>query len=147
MEPQLRDIPPAPTAVRDGGPAQPKAGRVLIVDDDRAVRELFRRSLELARFDVVVAAGGEEGLRLLGADPTIRVVLLDLAMPGMDGRRFRDVQRADPRLAAIPTMIVTGSSLAQVVHDELMADDYLLKPIGREHLVSVVSRYCCSLKP
>lgn len=148
MTSPLRDTLSPPAApVRDDGVPQPKTGRVLIVDDDRAVREMFRRSLELAHFDVVIAAGGEEGLRRLRADPTICVVLLDLTMPGVDGRTFRDIQRADPRLAKIPTMIVTGSPLARVVHEELMADDYLLKPVGREHLVSVVGRHCAPLHP
>lgn len=121
---------------------RPAAGRVLVVDDDRGVREMFRRSLELANFETVVASGGDEGLRLLRADATIRLVLLDLMMPGIDGKQFRDLQRADARLAGIPTVIVTGSPLAQIVHAELMAVDYLLKPVAREHLVSVVGRYC-----
>jgi CheY-like chemotaxis protein len=117
-------------------------GRVLIVDDDPGVREMFRRSLELAHFDAVVAGGGDEGLRLLRADPAIRLVLLDLTMPGMDGRQFRNIQRADPGLATVPTIIVTGSALGHIVHAELMALDYLLKPVAREHLISVVGRYC-----
>lgn len=127
--------------------AAPNAGRVLVVDDDRAVREMFRRTLELAHFDVVVAAGGEEGLRQLRADASIGLVLLDLMMPGMDGREFRARQRADVRLSDIPTIIVTGSSLTQIVHADLMAVDYLLKPVGREHMLSVVARYCRPAEP
>ena len=128
--------------VPDGDRPAPLSGRVLIEDDDRGVREMFRRSLELAHFDTIVASGAEEGLEALRADSTIRLVLLDLMMPGMDGRQFRRAQQADPRLAAVPTVIVTGSPLSQVVHAELLALDYLLKPVARDHLVSVVSRYC-----
>lgn len=140
LPPELT-VPPPPAGAGTARP-RPTAGRVLVVDDEDAVREMFRRSLELAHFDVVVAAGGEEGLRLLRDDPAICLVLLDLAMPGMSGRTFRDLQRADPRLATVPTLIVTGSALAQIVHDELLAEDYLLKPVAREHLISVVARYC-----
>ena len=142
MQWQIRELvsPTRPPGEQD--PPRPADGRVLIVDDDRGVREMFRRSLELAHFDAVVAAGGDEALRLLRTDESIRLVLLDLTMPGMDGRQFRDIQRADPKLASIPTVVVTGSALAAIVHAELMALDYLLKPVAREHLISVVSRYC-----
>jgi len=122
--------------------AEPMAGRVLVVDDDHAVREVFGRSLRLAGFDVVVAAGAEEGLQILRDDLTIRLVLLDLNMPDVNGWRFREIQRSDPRLAAIPTIILTGSAFPEVVHEELLATGYLFKPVGREELVSVVSRYC-----
>jgi CheY-like chemotaxis protein len=141
VESLLREL-LSPSRPGDDRPPRAVSGRVLIVDDDRGVREMFRRSLELAHFDVVVAAGGEEGLRILRADPAVCLVLLDLTMPGMDGRQFRDAQRRDPSLADIPTVIVTGSALAKIVHAELMAMDYLLKPVAREHLVSVVGRYC-----
>ncbi len=122
--------------------AEPLAGRVLVVDDNHSVREMLRRSLQLAGFDVVVAAGGEEGLQILRDDLTICLVLLDLNMPKVNGRKFREIQRSDPRLAGISTIILTGSALPQVVHEELLATAYLFKPVGREELVSVVSRYC-----
>jgi two-component system, chemotaxis family, chemotaxis protein CheY len=115
---------------------------VLVVDDDRAVREVFERSLQLAGFEVVVAAGGEEGLQILRNDPSICLVLLDLNMPDVDGRKFREMQRSDARLAGISTIILTGSALPLVVHEELQATGYLFKPVRREDLVKVVSRYC-----
>jgi CheY-like chemotaxis protein len=121
---------------------EPRAGRVLVVDDDAAVREVFERVLRLGGFDVVVAAGGEEGLRILRDDPTICLVLLDLEMPNVDGWKFRKIQRDDPRVADISTIIVTGSAVPDVMHEELLATDYLFKPVRREDLVKVVSRYC-----
>jgi CheY-like chemotaxis protein len=120
--------------------------RVLVVDDDPVVRRLLKRSLELAHFPVTVASGGAEGLKILRSDPTVGLVLLDLTMPDMDGWRFRHAQRSDARLAAIPTIIVTGVSLAQIVHEELQAADYILKPVGRDHLISVVATYCRPLE-
>jgi CheY-like chemotaxis protein len=116
--------------------------RVLIVDDDECVRETFERLLQRAGFDVILAVGGAEGLKILREDRTIGLVILDLMMPGMDGWRFRHAQRSDPRLAAIPTVIVTGSPLANVVHEELQAADYLLKPVAGHHLLGVVGSYC-----
>jgi CheY-like chemotaxis protein len=115
---------------------------VLIIDDDPEVCATFQESLQLAGFDVAVAGGGADGLRILRADPTIGLVLLDLMMPEMDGWRFRHAQRLDARLAAIPTVIVSGTDLRTIVHAELQAVDYLLKPVARDHLVSVVASYC-----
>ncbi len=106
------------------------------------MRTLFRRSLQSAGFDVVVAEDGPEGLEKLRQDPQIRLVLLDLNMPRMDGREFREEQRADPQLKDVPTVIVTGEPLARLVQNELHAAEYLLKPVGRDHLISVVSDYC-----
>ena len=106
------------------------------------MRKLYLRSLQGAGFDVVVADGGPEGLQKLKEDPDIRLVLLDLNMPGMDGWGFREVQRADPQLKDVPTVIVTGEPLARVVQQELHATQYLLKPIRRDYLISVVSEYC-----
>ena len=131
-----------PSAPAKFGSAEPKRGRVLVIDDERSVRELFVRVLRIAGFDVVAASGGDEGLRILRTDPSICLVLLDLTMPEVDGVKVRQAQRADARLAAITTIVVSGAPLSGIVHDELLAADYLLKPVGQEHLLSVVGRYC-----
>lgn len=117
-------------------------GRVLVVDDDEGVRVVMRKQLQHAGFDVVAAASGREAFELLRSDPAIRVVLLDMLMPGMDGWGVRREQMSDAALAEIPTIILTGAPLPSLVHDQLRAADYLLKPVGRDHLISVVSNYC-----
>jgi two-component system, chemotaxis family, chemotaxis protein CheY len=121
---------------------KPKSGRVLVVDDEPIMRTLFRRSLQSAGFEVVIAEDGPDGLQKLRHDPDIRVVLLDLNMPNMDGWGFREEQRSDPQLKDVPTVIVTGEPLSKLVQSELHAAEYLLKPVGRDHLISVVSDYC-----
>jgi CheY-like chemotaxis protein len=125
-------------------PAIPSRNRVLIIDDDPTVRRMLQRSLHTAGFDAAVAGGGAEGLRILAADSSIGLVLLDLMMPEMDGWKFRHAQRSDPAVAAIPVIVVTGVPLNTIVHTELQAADYLLKPVGREHLISVIGSYCRS---
>ena len=117
-------------------------GRVLVIDDDDGVRAVMGKQLQHAGFDVVAAATGSEGLEMMRADPSIRVVLLDMIMPAMDGWRFRRAQLDDPSLAPVPAVVLTGAPLPSLVHDQLRAADYLLKPVGRDHLVSVVSNYC-----
>jgi two-component system, chemotaxis family, chemotaxis protein CheY len=115
--------------------------RILIVDDEAPVRTMFQRVLHHAGFDAITATGGAEGLRLLKQDPTIGLVMLDLMMPECDGWRFRHAQRADIKIAHIPTLIVTGSPLDQSVDDQLQAAGYLLKPVSPDYLVSVVSSH------
>ena len=115
-------------------------GRVLIIDDDPDVRQLFLE--QLADFDAVAAASGAEGLAVLRSDRQIRLVLLDLMMPEMDGWRFRHHQLSQPRLADIPTVIVTGASLAGIADEQLKAAEYLAKPVRRDNLIRVVEKYC-----
>ncbi len=117
-------------------------GRVLIIDDEADVRELFRDILHAAGFDAVSAASGAEGLEILRSDPRIKVVLLDLLMPEMDGWRFRHHQLSQPRYASIPTVIVTGAPLGLAAHEQLQAADYLSKPVPRERLIDTVAKYC-----
>ena len=114
---------------------------VLLVDDDPSVREMFSPALRLAGFDVMEASTGGEALEMLRTGMQIGVILLDLKMPDMDGWRFRLAQRKDPRMAAIPTVITTGAPLSEVLDCDLKAADYLLKPVGLEHLISVVAHY------
>jgi CheY-like chemotaxis protein len=121
--------------------------RILVIDDNDVVRDTFSRLLTAAGFDVVVASGGEEGLRIMRQDAAIALVLLDFDMPAMNGADVRRAQRADPVLARIPTIMVSGSSGGDMVHGNLHADDYLEKPVGREQLIAVASRYCVPREP
>ena len=134
---------PIRSAPPPGGPGpRPLAGRVLVVDDERAVRLLFERILLMEGFDVIVASSGADGLRLLGNDPKIALILLDLDMPGIDGRRFRSAQCSDARLAGIPTVVVTGTVVTSELRTELHATEYLRKPVVRADFIGVVERYC-----
>jgi CheY-like chemotaxis protein len=117
-------------------------GRVLVIDDDEGVRTVMRKQLQHAGFDVVSAASGFDGLEMMRQDPGIRLVLLDMIMPVLDGWGVRRKQMEDPMLAQVPVIILTGAPLPSLVHDQLRAADYLLKPVGRDHLISVVSNYC-----
>ena len=124
---------PAPTAQRLAPERRPT---ILVIDDEDAVRDLLRRVLEKAGFDVVGAADGEEGVRLartIAPD----VITLDVVMPGQDGWAVLGALKADPALAAIPVVMVT-------IVDErsrgfaLGATDYLTKPVDRERLAAVL---------
>ncbi len=112
---------------------------ILVVDDEENNRELLRQELGEANFDVLLAAGGPEALRLAHrAD----LVLLDIMMPDMDGRDVCAQLRADPRSKNIP--IVMLSALDQV-RDKLQAldmgaNDYVTKPYDADQLVAKIRR-------
>jgi CheY-like chemotaxis protein len=120
----------------------PVRNRVLIVDDDPAVRETLRRLLFDAGFQVVAVSGGAAALATLREDPTIGLMLLDLEMPDIDGLTVRRAQLADAYLSTIPTVIVSGSTDFRIDRTDLRADDYLQKPFLRRQLLDVVGRYC-----
>lgn len=95
-----------------------------------------------AGYQVVAVSEGQGALQALSDDPTIGVILLDLDMPGVDGVAVRRAQLADPELATIPTVIISGAGGGRVNRGELQADAYLPKPFSRQQLLAVVGRYC-----
>lgn len=123
-------------------PTHPAPGRVLVVDDDDRMRRIYANSLRRAGFEVIVEGEAPKGLQRLREDRSIRLVLLDLNMPSMSGWEFRAQQRADPALRDVPTVIVTGTPIADLVSRELHATQYLLKPVAAEQLIRVASDYC-----
>ncbi|NLU67144.1 response regulator [Streptomyces sp. HNM0574] len=83
------------------------SGRVLVVDDNKVIRQLIKVNLELEGFEVVTAA---DGVECLEAVHRVRpdVVTLDVAMPRLDGLRTADRLRSDPRTRHIPAAIISG---------------------------------------
>jgi signal transduction histidine kinase/DNA-binding response OmpR family regulator len=112
---------------------------ILVIDDDPIARELIRRHLEKEGLHVEVASNGAEGLEFakkLKPD----AITLDILMPGMDGWTVLSELKADADLADIPVVIVT------MIEDKnrgfaLGATEYLLKPIDRQRLVRVMTKY------
>jgi CheY-like chemotaxis protein len=82
--------------------------RVLIVDDDRDIRETLGDLLHDEGFDVEAAWNGESALARLQAGFRPDVIVLDIMMPRMDGLTFRSLQRSHPALASIPVVGLTA---------------------------------------
>jgi two-component system, OmpR family, response regulator MprA len=101
--------------------------RILVVDDDRAVREALRRALALAGYEVQCAEDGRGALEQIASEPPDAVVL-DLGMPGLDGLEVcRQVRRLGNR---VPILMLTARDAVSDRIDGLDegADDYMVKP-------------------
>jgi two-component system response regulator MprA len=120
--------------------SSPVAGkqRVLVVDDDRAVRESLRRSLEFNGYDVVVASDGAEALAGLsaGAASAPDVVVMDVMMPRLDGIETTRALRAAGN--DIPILVLTARDAVgdRVEGLDAGADDYLTKPFALQELLA-----------
>ena len=115
---------------------------VLIVDDEADVRESLAAVLETEGYRVVEAENGETALRRLAGSADVSLILLDLSMPVMNGWTFREEQLRDPRLAAIPVVVITADTGAARRAQALGVVDALTKPLEFDRLLALVARYC-----
>lgn len=123
---------------RPAGPARPASDRVrpvvLLVEDESSIAEPFAQALSRNGFEPILAASGEEALeRERSERPDI--VLLDLALPDVDGR---DVCRRMREDSQVPIIMVTarGTVTDRIVGLELGADDYIVKPFATGEAIS-----------
>ena len=117
--------------------------RILLVEDDTAIRQTLAEVLEDEGYEVACAANGAEALAHLTRSAVPSLILLDLTMPVMDGWTFRSVQREDPRLARIPTVVVSANHTAdRRTVDVLAADAFLAKPFDLDSLMDTIERLC-----
>lgn len=105
--------------------------RLLFVDDDPILREFAQVNLASPSTHVDVAAGGEEGLRLM-ARHAYDLVLLDLEMPGMDGFTVLERMRDDAALRHVPVVVQTGREDVEAIDRcfHLGAASFVMKPLN-----------------
>ena len=130
------DATPGPTA---GPLIDDHAVRVLVIDDEPAVRDLMTKSLAAQNIVAVTAVDGEEGLRL-ARERTPDLIFLDVLMPKMDGWAVLTALKADPKLAEVPVIMLTMMSDQEMGY-LLGASEYLTKPIDRNRLLAVMAKY------
>lgn len=108
---------------------------LLVVEDDRDLREVIADSLRIEGYDVVEAEDGADALVRLRGGVCPALVLLDLIMPHMDGRQLLSEMRRDSALAGIPVVLVTGTP-PQDLRGEVFAT--LKKPVGVDDLLRCI---------
>ncbi|GAB3870622.1 response regulator transcription factor [Kibdelosporangium lantanae] len=110
--------------------------RILVVDDDRAVRESLRRSLQFNGYQVEVASDGQQALDAIGSGSRPDAMVLDVMMPRLDGLQVcRQLRSSGDDL---PILVLTARDLVsdRVAGLDAGADDYLPKPFALEELLA-----------
>jgi CheY-like chemotaxis protein len=116
---------------------------VMVVEDDRAVRESIVEVLEDNDYRPVGAANGKEAIEQLRARAKKPcVILLDIMMPIMDGSEFRALQSEDPELSSIPVVVLTAHAHTDEAAQGMHAAAWLKKPVQLDALLTVVDQLC-----
>src|SRR5829696_8693316 len=113
--------------------------RVLIVEDDEDIAQLLAHSVRKAGFDAAVMLSGAGVLARVRDSPP-DLLLLDVMLPGLDGRDICRALRADPQIQAVPVIMITARAdeAERVAGLELGADDYITKPFSPREVVARV---------
>lgn len=115
-------------------------GRVLVVDDDRAIRNLLADVLADEGYEVRVAGNGQAALDVMaGWRPDL--IVLDMAMPVMDGRGFRDVQLASEDWREIPVLVLSATAAFLSDDATIGAKAVLGKPFEVDDLLGLVAQW------
>ena len=121
---------------------------VLVIEDEKDIRDLVRYNLERAGYRVGTAADGERGLEaLFAARPD--AVVLDLMLPGQNGLEVLRELRGEPLTRDVPVIVLTarGAEMDKLLGFENGADDYLTKPFSVRELVARVKALLRRSKP
>ncbi|HEU5418614.1 MAG TPA: response regulator transcription factor [Streptosporangiaceae bacterium] len=111
------------------GESPPGSSRILVVDDEQAIRDLIGRALVTAGYSADLAAGGAAGLEMI-ASRDYGLVILDLVMPDLDGRTFLTRLQATRNVPAVLVLSCVDDVATKVSCLELGAQDYLTKPFS-----------------
>ena len=110
--------------------------KILIVEDEKDIRDLIRHHLDKAGFHTAVAKDGQEAFRKI-QEFRPHLIVLDLMLPEMDGKELTKLLKARPDTQSIPIVMLTAKSeeVDRIVGFELGADDYIPKPFSPRELV------------
>ena len=117
-----------------------KRRRVLVVDDDRDLRELLAAVLSSAGYEPLTAENGAAALSVLRT-VLPELIILDLMMPVMNGWQFREAQTALPDYARIPVVCLSGHHQARLQASTLGIKACVVKPFEIDDLLQVVNRF------
>jgi CheY-like chemotaxis protein/signal transduction histidine kinase/HAMP domain-containing protein len=117
-----------------------RGAKVLVVDDD--ARNIFALTtlLEGCDMDVISATNGSQAVDLLKATPGVRMVLMDIMMPEMDGYQTMRQIRSDPRFRTLPMLALTAKAMKGDREKclDAGASDYIAKPVNTDQLLSLM---------
>lgn len=118
----------------------------LVIDDDEDVRQAIAQVLEEAGYVVVQAPNGEEALKVAREQILPDVILLDIAMPVMNGWEFMSARLAWPELVETPVILMSGMGCAMHAAPRVGAVALLSKPCSSDDLLRTVERARASVQ-
>jgi two-component system cell cycle response regulator DivK len=114
--------------------------KILIIDDDPRNIFALAATLKARGFQCLSSLSAKEGMALLNDDQDIKIVLLDMMMPDMDGYEALGVIRAEAALASVPVIAVTAQAMVGDREKCLAAgaDNYISKPVDVDRLLAMI---------
>ncbi|GAC1320003.1 MAG: hypothetical protein NVSMB2_15700 [Chloroflexota bacterium] len=114
---------------------------MLVVEDEPSIRQLLADALDAEGYEVITATNGVHALASL-QNTLPDVILLDLAMPLMDGFAFRSRQLEHPHLATVPVIVISAEPHLEVHVQRLSPFAYLSKPFDVDNVLAAVATAC-----
>jgi CheY-like chemotaxis protein len=124
------------------------AHRILVVEDEEMIRDSIVEFLDDNGYQAVGAANGQQALNTLAAGGVLPcLILLDLMMPIMDGRSFREHQLQTPQIAGIPVVVFSAYRDVAKTASDMNAAGHLSKPLRLPDLLRTVQQHCTNGAP
>lgn len=116
--------------------------RVLIVEDDKDIRESLKECLDTLGFEIDQAPNGKIALEILKYRALPSLIFLDLMMPVMNGQEFIEQRNLDPVLSKIPIVVISADGRAQKKVESMGINVGLPKPLNLDEIIRLVNIYC-----
>ena len=123
----------------DTGSNNGRGIRVLLAEDDRAVRRLLQVVLERAGYEVIPAADGLEAMKLALSSP-INILITDAMMPNLNGHELCRFMRNSETLSHVPIILLSGLEKQRSDGQVQNADAFLTKPVSSEDLIECIEK-------
>ncbi len=116
--------------------------KILVVEDETAIREMVALNLKMAGYEVATAASAEEGLSILAAQGEVDVALLDIMLPGMNGFSLCEQLRREHARMGIIILSAKAQEADKISGLSIGADDYMTKPFSVSELLARIEALC-----
>ncbi|MFH1189778.1 MAG: response regulator [Candidatus Omnitrophota bacterium] len=116
--------------------------QILVIDDEVDFVDAVRMRLEPNGYDVIAAHNGQDGMDMARSESP-SLILMDLAMPSVNGFEALSRLRSDPRTSRLPIIVVTAMNDIEYAFDagKLGATDFIVKPVSMESLLEMIRKY------
>src|ERR1700722_2776958 len=114
---------------------------ILVVDDEKEIRDAVKEALELYGYPTFTASDGNDAFSVLSQMARPGLIILDLMMPGMDGREFIKRKQIS-EVRDVPVVVISADKQAPQKTLDMGGDGYLRKPIEFNDLLKIAELYC-----